>query len=1208
MTTRDPLGHVTTNLYDGFANVSRTTDPFGNTTHYTYDGRGGTDRLTETDVFGFVSSYLYDDAHHVTHMTDRLGNVTDSTYDANGNKLTQGQTRTDYGGSGAYAVTKYTYDASNRLTKTVAADGATTSTTFTATGKRATSTDALNRVTTYTYDALDRLVTTTMPDGTTQTQTYDAEGRRLSSTDAAGNTTRYQYDGVGRVVRTTFADGSSTSTTYDAAGQAIQNVDELGHVRWSAYDANGRLTSTTDAGGAVTQYRYDHAGNRMSMVDALGRTTSFAYDAMNRAVGTTYPDGSTDSMRYDALGRVMAKTDPNAHSTEYGYDAMGRLIRVTDQIGNVTLYTYNEHGERLSQVDASPHTTAFKIDLFTGRQFGRVFHDGAQDSIAYDRAGQMIQHTDFRGRTTSYAYDRMGRLLSRTYPDASVVSFTYAPDGRRATATDARGTTTYAYDNRRRIVQATYPDGRVLSYGYDAHGDQTSLSAKIGATVLTTTTAYDANERVSTVTDPLGRVFTMGYDADGNRTSAAYPNGTSTGYTYDALSRLTSMTTVAGSTAVQSFAYLLDPAGRRTRETDGDGTVRAYGYDGIDRLVSETVTGSLAYTKAFAYDRVGNRLTQTTTGAGAGSVTYAYDVRDRLTTENATSYGYDANGNVTSKSGEANYGWDFDDRLTSATMTSGTLVEHQYDADGNRVKTSVTPPSTGPVACSGNSAMLLREDTSAQGTWKGEYGAEGQYISGETPAPPAYGSVTVSNAAQLTISDGTGDIRALQQPSPQTSRIASMWYTATSETFHVATTDGNAHTVAFYMLDWYRGGIAQTVTVKSTTGDVLVPARTFSNFQTGMWLVYTVCGNADFVFTATGGNQAQVAGVFFAPAPGAATTTNLLVDTSGGLSQVVVETDGSGALSAYYVRAGDELLEVMRPGPTQGTWSTRFVHHDGLGSVRTLTDESGTTVDTRAYEAFGTKNVEAGSDPLAYGFAGEPFEATSQLAYHRARWMDSRVGRFAGMDPIDGIDRQPVTWHRYVSTSDDPVDRIDPSGRMDMASLGAAIIGFGILSLSANYSLPAGSTIGIRQASGVSTLTLWSRKPSNYSGTGHAWLAYQKDTESWSGGLHPTTGTSGVISPDSPTDDRSADGDFHTWTLNQYSDNSFRAWRQNQEAASASDSLVWFPFWETCIGFAIDGLNAARISWPWAGTPVIMFAQIRQYNQSNGNPSNVWNQ
>ncbi len=46
---------------------------------------------------------------------------------------------------------------------------------------------------------------------------------------------------------------------------------------------------------------------------------------------------------------------------------------------------------------------------------------------------------------------------------------------------------------------------------------------------------------------------------------------------------------------------------------------------------------------------------------------------------------------------------------------------------------------------------------------------------------------------------------------------------------------------------------------------------------------------------------------------GSAATTNMLVDTVAGLSQVVAETDGSGSLTALYIRNGDELLEVMRP-------------------------------------------------------------------------------------------------------------------------------------------------------------------------------------------------------------------------------------------------------------------------------------------------------
>jgi RHS repeat-associated protein len=120
-------------------------------------------------------------------------------------------------------------------------------------------------------------------------------------------------------------------------------------------------------------------------------------------------------------------------------------------------------------------------------------------------------------------------------------------------------------------------------------------------------------------------------------------------------------------------------------------------------------------------------------------------------------------------------------------------------------------------------------------------------------------------------------------------------------------------------------------------------------------------------------------------------------------------------------------------------------HHDGLGSVRALTDETGTTVDTRAYEAFGTKNVEAGNDPLTYGFAGEPFEPTSLLAYHRARWMDARVGRFVGMDRYQGDPQHPLTHHAYLYASADPPNHIDPSGLDDIGSVDLVSISFGSL-------------------------------------------------------------------------------------------------------------------------------------------------------------------
>jgi RHS repeat-associated protein len=854
LTTKDPLGHVTTNAYDALGNLASTTDPIGNTTHYTYDASGN--QLTSMDALGFVTNYQYDGAGHVLQTTDALGNTTSDTYDANGNTTSESANRTNYDGTGFLAVTTYQYDALGHVTQTAHENAGTTSTTYTATGKRATSTDELGRVTKYAYDVLDRLMTTARPDGTSTSQTYDAENHRLSSTDAAGNATRYAYDPVGRLLRTTYADNATASTVYDGAGNAVQTVDELGHVRWTAYDADAHVTSMTDPLGEVTLQTYDAAGNQVSAVDPLGHTTTYAYDANNRAVATIYADGSASSTRYDALGRATSTIDELGRTVDFAYDALGRLVQVTDALGDVTQYTYNQEGDRLSQADANKRTTSFPIDTYTGRPIGRILPDGSSESRAYDAAGEVTTRTDFEGRTTSYAYDLAGRVVSRTYPDSTGVSFTYTPDGLRATATDARGTTTYGYDMRRRLTKLTYPDGRSLAYGYDAHGDRTSLTAKIGSQTLATTTGYDAAGRPSRVQDPLARTTTVAYDAAGNRTAMAYPNATNTTYAYDPRNRLlheATQTTGSSPVTIQSYAYTLDLAGRRTEVSEADGTLRGYGYDSIDRLTGETVSGSLTYSKTFQYDAVGNRLTQTTTGAGAATVNYAYDERDRLTTENATDYAYDTDGNVTSKSGEATYGWDFENRLTSVHMTGGATVAHQYDVDGNRVQTTMTPSG------------------------------------------------------------------------------------------------------------------------------------------------------------------------------GSAATTDLLVDTRGSLSQVIAETDGGASLGAYYVRLGDELLEVMRPAAA-GTWTTKFIHGDGLGSVRTLTDETGTTVDSRSYEAFGTRNSEAGSDPLTYAFAGEPFDGTSRLECHRARWMDPTVGRFTGMDPFDGNERVPATLHRYAYVMNDPTGPTDPSG------------------------------------------------------------------------------------------------------------------------------------------------------------------------------------
>jgi RHS repeat-associated protein len=197
------------------------------------------------------------------------------------------------------------------------------------------------------------------------------------------------------------------------------------------------------------------------------------------------------------------------------------------------------------------------------------------------------------------------------------------------------------------------------------------------------------------------------------------------------------------------------------------------------------------------------------------------------------------------------------------------------------------------------------------------------------------------------------------------------------------------------------------------------------------------------------------------PAGGSSAVTNFLVDTSGTLSHVVAETDGTGALVAHYVR-GDDLLAVMRPNGSGG-WVSRFYHSDHIGSVRRLTDEAGLVTDGYTYDAFGTLLAHTGSDPQPYAFTGEPYDPNVGFQYHRARWMDPRVGRFVGMDPFGGRSPDPMSLHRYLYAHLDAVRRVDPSGRMTVVE-GLMVAGIGavigaISTATYNYAVGEAQTV-----------------------------------------------------------------------------------------------------------------------------------------------------
>jgi RHS repeat-associated protein len=138
-----------------------------------------------------------------------------------------------------------------------------------------------------------------------------------------------------------------------------------------------------------------------------------------------------------------------------------------------------------------------------------------------------------------------------------------------------------------------------------------------------------------------------------------------------------------------------------------------------------------------------------------------------------------------------------------------------------------------------------------------------------------------------------------------------------------------------------------------------------------------------------------------------------------GKGQEIAEYDGSGNLLRRYVY-GLGLDEPLATIDAAGNHSYHF--SDGLGSVVALANASGQLTEKHAYSAYGLASSTTGT---AFQFAGRRVDPETGLYYNRARYYSPSLGRFLQTDPTGtkgGI-------NLYAYTANDPVNRIDPTGR-----------------------------------------------------------------------------------------------------------------------------------------------------------------------------------
>jgi hypothetical protein len=173
---------------------------------------------------------------------------------------------------------------------------------------------------------------------------------------------------------------------------------------------------------------------------------------------------------------------------------------------------------------------------------------------------------------------------------------------------------------------------------------------------------------------------------------------------------------------------------------------------------------------------------------------------------------------------------------------------------------SITVTNSAPA---GASATFVKKDAVTEGAWKTHYGTDGAMIANDVSSPPAYVSATFNGAAQFTWTI-TQDPRALQQTAGN-ARTASTFYATPGFSVDLNLTDGAAHQVAFYFLDWDSGGRAESVRIVDAATQQVLDTQTISSFVQGAYLVWNVKGHVTVQFQLTAGANAVVSGAFFGP-------------------------------------------------------------------------------------------------------------------------------------------------------------------------------------------------------------------------------------------------------------------------------------------------------------------------------------------------------
>lgn len=643
-TERNALGAVTNEISTYTSNSVAAL----RTNTYTY-ATNLIDLVSATNALGVqVLSNSYNAYHQVLTNYNALGEMTVFTYDTS-NRLSTISLPTGQ-------LTTNAYGSDGFVAQTIATGISTNSFTYSNDLVR-THTDARGLTLTNEYDALQRLTRVSFPDGTFITNIYDkldlvrtidrmgysnsfgfnavrqlvaatnalgfynlfdycSCGSLNWSRDAANNYTYFFYDNAGRQTNVVYADGYAVTNFYNLLGQLTNVVDSAGTSVTNWFNNQGMLVTSSNVLGRISAATFDILDRATNTVDANGVTLTSTYDNLSRPLTRSYPDGGVERWAYtlNYAGPTSYTNQLGTNVVNYTYDLLGRKTHEAYPGIMTNQFAYNSASDLIQLTDGKNQTTTWGIDIY-GRQTSKTNALGVEVArLTYDPNDNLLSRWTPAKGTTFYTNDALGNVTDINYPNSPDVALQYDSLNRLTNMTDAVGTNRYTYTAVGQLLSEDGPWANdTLSYTYN-NRLRASLSLQQPSGTWTNGYLYDAIKRMTNLTSPAGA---FGYQYPNNQPSTliqqlSLPGGSYITNTYDSVTRLLSTQLKnSGGTVLNSHAYGYNLVSQRTTLTNTPGDYRNYTYDNSSQL--KTALGyesdgspRLNEKHGYAYDAAGN--------------------------------------------------------------------------------------------------------------------------------------------------------------------------------------------------------------------------------------------------------------------------------------------------------------------------------------------------------------------------------------------------------------------------------------------------------------------------------------------------------------------------------------------------------------------------------------------------------------------------